>query len=122
MFQLTNSEMQNLMFQTGTSRWGGNRKLPNVFTEQGIAMLSSVLHSDIAIQTNIRIIRIFTKFRKLLETHQEILQKISALEKNDEEQEKKIMLILDYINTLEHLKEEEEQFKKRTKIGYQIPD
>lgn len=52
-------EMENLMFQFGTSRWGGTRKLPNVFTEHGVAMLSSVLRSETAIKVNIRIMRAF---------------------------------------------------------------
>ncbi len=58
MFQLTKEEFDNLIFQFGTSRWGGTRKLPSAFTEQGVAMLSSVLHSDRAIIVNIHIIRI----------------------------------------------------------------
>jgi len=59
MFQLTRQEVINLMFQNGTSSWGGTRKLPFVFTEQGVAMLSSVLHSDRAIRVNIMIMRAF---------------------------------------------------------------
>jgi hypothetical protein len=75
MFQLTQQEFDNLIFQSGTSNWGGTRKLPYAFTEQGVAMLSSVLHSDRAIIVNIQIIRVFTKIRQLLETHIEILRK-----------------------------------------------
>lgn len=122
MFRLTKSETEILMFQIGTSSWGGTRKLPNAFTEQGIAMLSSVLHSDLAIQTNIRIIRIFTKVRKLLETHQEILQRIVILEKNDEDQEKKIILILDYLKSLEQKKQKEQELSSRKIIGYRISE
>ncbi len=55
MFQLNKKEAENLMFQIGTSSWGGTRKLPYVFTEQGVAMLSSVLNSKRAIQVNIAI-------------------------------------------------------------------
>jgi hypothetical protein len=122
MFQLTKSETEILMFQIGTSSWGGRRKLPYAFTEQGIAMLSSVLHSDQAVQTNIRIIRVFTKVRKLLETHQEILKRLIVLEKNDEDQEKRIMLILDYLKSLEQKKQEEQNIKDRERIGFRIPD
>jgi hypothetical protein len=64
MFELTKEEFENLMFQNGTSSWGGRRKLPKVFTEQGIAMLSSVLRSDIAIEVNISIMRTFVALRK----------------------------------------------------------
>ncbi len=66
MFELTKNEYENLRSQFATSSWGGSRYLPLVFTEQGVAMLSSVLNSDRAIAVNIRIIRIFTKMRALL--------------------------------------------------------
>src|SRR5438132_10771365 len=75
MFQLTKSELENLIFQIGTSssKWGGIRKLPFVFTEQGVAMLSSVLNSKQAVAVNIQIIRIFTRIREVLGTNKEIL-------------------------------------------------
>ncbi len=82
MFQLTAKEYESLIFQNGISRaWGGTRKMPYVFTEQGVAMLSGVLNSDIAIEVNIRIIRIFTRLRELLLTHKDILLKLDQLEK-----------------------------------------
>jgi hypothetical protein len=120
MFQLKQTETGNLMFQNGTSSWGGRRKLPYAFTEQGIAMLSSVLHSDLAIEMNIRIIRIFTKIRKILETHQEILQRLMVLEKNDKDQDKRIMLILDYLKSLEQQEQQEKSIKNRKRIGFRI--
>lgn len=80
MFQLDNQEVKNLIFQIGISSWGGTRKPPYVFTEQGVAMLSSVLNSAIAIEVNIRIIRIFTKLREMLLTHTDILLKLEQLE------------------------------------------
>lgn len=66
MFQLTKEEMSNLMFQFGTSSWGGTRKQPFAFTEQGVAMLSGVLRSTTAIQVNIRIMRAFVAVRQYL--------------------------------------------------------
>lgn len=66
MFQLTKEETGNLMFQFGTSSWGGTRKLPYVFTEHGVSMLSSVLRSKTAIEVNIRIMRAFVAIRKYL--------------------------------------------------------
>jgi len=81
MFQLTPEEFKNLMFQNGTSSWGGTRKMPHAFTEQGVAMLSSVLNSDTAIEVNIRIIRIFTRLREMLLTHKDILLKLEQLER-----------------------------------------
>jgi hypothetical protein len=89
MFRLDKQEFDNLIFQFGTSSWGGTRKIPNAFTEQGVAMLSSVLNSDRAIMVNIQIIRVFTRMRHLLETHSEILRKLEDLGKNDIEQDKK---------------------------------
>lgn len=66
MFQVTKEEFDNLIFQFGTSSWGGWRKLPNAFTEQGVAMLSGVLHSERAITVNIQIMCVFTKIREIL--------------------------------------------------------
>ncbi|MDD5774293.1 MAG: ORF6N domain-containing protein [bacterium] len=81
MFQLTKNEIQNLMFQNGISSWGGTRKLPRVFTEHGILMLSSVLNSERAIQVNIQIMRTFTKLRKMLLTYKDLRQQIEKMEK-----------------------------------------
>jgi hypothetical protein len=81
MFQVTEEEFKNLIFQIGTSSWGGTRKLPYAFSEQGVAMLSSVLTSNIAIEVNILIIRIFTKLRELLLTHKDILLKLEQIER-----------------------------------------
>ena len=70
-FMCTSSEKEyeNFKSQNATSSLGGRRKLPNVFTEQGVAMLSSILNSDVAIEVNIRIIRVFTKLREYALTH-----------------------------------------------------
>ena len=81
MFQLSDMEFKNLKFQFGTSSWGGTRKMPYAFTEQGVSMLSSVLNSDTAIEVNIRIIRIFTKLREMIVTHKDILLKMEKVEK-----------------------------------------
>lgn len=81
MFRLTEEEFRNLIFHNGTSSWGGTRKMPYAFTEQGVAMLSSVLNSDRAIEVNIRIIRIFTRLREMLLTHKDILLKLEKIEK-----------------------------------------
>lgn len=81
MFQLTNAEFENLKSQFVTSRWGGVRKLPNAFTEQGVAMLSGVLNSETAIRVHIQIIRVFAKMRELLLTHKDILLQLEKMEK-----------------------------------------
>ena len=81
MFQLSQDEIENWKSQIVISNREkmGLRKPPLAFTEQGVAMLSSVLNSDQAIMVNIQIIRVFTKMRKLLQTHKEILQKLEEI-------------------------------------------
>jgi hypothetical protein len=81
MFQLSGEELKDLIFHFGISSWGGTRKPPYTCTEQGVAMLSGVLSSDIAIEVNIRIVRIFTRLREMLLTHTDILLKLEQLEK-----------------------------------------
>ena len=83
MFQLSPNEMRNLRFQMGTSRKGpgGRRYAPYALTEQGIAMLSSVLRSARAVQVNVAIMRTFVRLRETPATHEELRRKIDALEK-----------------------------------------
>jgi len=76
MFELTKEEFQNLGSQFVTSRWGGSRYVPMAFTEQGVAMLSSVLNSERAIQVNIQIMRAFNQLRKMMATHEDLKHKI----------------------------------------------
>ncbi len=81
MFQLTKDEFEKLKFHFGISSWGGTRKPPRAFTEQGVAMLSSVLRSKQAVQVNIQIMRAFVKLRELISTHIELTRKIDAMER-----------------------------------------
>jgi hypothetical protein len=81
MFQLTKREISNLRCQIGTSNWGGSRYLPYVFTEQGIAMLSGLLNSEIAIKVNIQIMRAFVKLRHYVLTKSDTNEQISELRK-----------------------------------------
>ena len=118
MFELSDIEFTDLRSQFGTSSWGGVRYPSMAFTEQGVAMLSSVLNSERAISVNIRIIRIFTKMRELLSTHKEILRKLEQLERKDMEQDEKLMLIFEYLKQLEKTKQEELDQKNRPGIGY----
>ena len=78
--QLTAEESRNLKFQFGTSSWGGTRKPPRAFTEQGVAMLSSVLRSARAVRVNIEIMRAFVHLRQVLQTHAVLAGKLAALE------------------------------------------
>lgn len=100
MFELTKDEFENLKFQNGTSSWGGRRKLPKVFTEQGIPMLSSVLRSDIAIEVNINIMRTFVALRKYALTHNELAKKIEELENRVQNGEQVDRQILDVLSQL----------------------
>jgi|SRR5882672_2529999 len=81
MFPLSNQEVANLKSQFVTSSWGGRRKLPHAFTEQGVAMLSSVLNSPQAIRVNIEIMRAFMRLRKMISTNKELAAKLNELER-----------------------------------------
>jgi hypothetical protein len=100
MFQLTNAEFSSLIFQNGISNRGGTRKPPYAFTEQGVAMLSSVLNSDISIEVNIRIIRIFARFKQMLITHKDILLKLEQMEKQVSKNSKEIQIIFNALKQL----------------------
>ena len=86
MFVLTNQEVRNLRSQIVTSSWGGTRYSPMVFTEQGVAMLSSVLKSERAIEVNIAIMRAFVQLRQMLASHKDLKRKIEAMEAKYDEQ------------------------------------
>jgi hypothetical protein len=86
MFRLTRQEVTNLKSQFVTASWGGTRTLPRVFTEQGVAMLSSVLRSERAILVNIEIMRTFVRLRRMLAGHEELARKLAALEKKYDRQ------------------------------------
>ena len=113
MFELDKEEFEYLRSQIDTSSWGGTRYAPMVFTEQGVAMLSSVLNSERAIKVNIQIIRIFTKMRELLITHKDLLIKVNELESKITNQDKSIKQIFAYLKKL--IQEEE---KPRNPIGF----
>jgi hypothetical protein len=120
MFQITDEELLNWKSQIVISNVEkmGIRKLPFVFTEQGVAMLSSVLNSERAISVNIQIIRVFTRMRAMIESHKEILKKLEMLEKKDVELDEKVSLVFEYLKELEQTKQEETDFKQRKRIGF----
>ncbi|WP_290798985.1 ORF6N domain-containing protein [Flavihumibacter sp. UBA7668] len=115
MFTLTKKEFDNLKSQSATSSWGGRRTLPYAFTEQGVAMLSSILNSDVAIEVNIKIIRVFTKLREHALTQKEILLQLSKLEKEVKGNSKDIENIFIVIK---ELLEKEKKPSPRNKIGF----
>lgn len=101
MFQLNESEFKNLKSQIVTSSWGGIRRAnPYAFTEQGVAMLSSILRSKRAIQMNIAIMRIFVKLRHILSTHKKLAYKLTQLEGKMEKHDTEIRAIFEAIQQL----------------------
>ena len=90
MFQLNYQEVRNLKFQFGTSSWGGTRKRPRAFTEQGVAMLSSVLRSKRAVQVNIEIMRAFVRLREMIGSNKELAKRLDELEKKYDSQFKSV--------------------------------
>ena len=100
MYQLTKQEVVNLKSQFVTSSWGGMRKLPYVFTQEGVAMLSSVLNSERAIKVNIQIMRAFVKLKELLLTHKDLAIKLESLERKYADHDEKIQKIFEAIRQL----------------------
>lgn len=123
MFELSKDELANWRYQFGTSNSAkmGLRIAPFAFTEYGLIMLASVLNSERAIQINIQIVRIFSRLRKMIESHAAILSKLEQLEKKDLELDEKVSLIFEYLKQLQQAKKEETDFKQRKRIGFK-PD
>lgn len=112
MFQLSAREFQNLKSQFVISSWGGLRRaVPYAFTEQGVAMLSTVLHSKRAVQVNIEIMRAFVRLRRMLATNAGLARKLAALEKKYDAQ---FSVVFDAIRELMTLPEP----KKKRAIGF----
>jgi len=115
MFQLSDIEWETLKLQNESSSWGGRRKLPYVFTEHGVLMLSSALNSKKAIAVNIQIMRIFTKLRTMLTDNLSLKLDIEEIKKKVSNQSKNIELVFQYLDELVEKKDNE---KPRTKVGY----
>ena len=116
MFQLTREEVRSLRSQIATSKQGrgGRRYAPLVFTEQGIAMLSTVLNSERAIQVNIEIMRAFVRLREMIATHKDLARKLEALERRYDAQFK---VVFDAIRELMAPPE-----SKKRKIGFLVKE
>jgi hypothetical protein len=121
MFELTEEEFQNwrTQFATSNSDKMGLRYKPYCFTEQGVAMLSSVLNSEKAIVVNIQIIRIFTKIRQQLFENTELRLLVEELRNKTENNTKNIELVFQY---LDELIDKKENIPERIIIGYKIPE
>jgi len=118
MFQLTKEEYRSLRSQFGTLKKGAHSKYPPMaFTEQGVAMLSSVLNSDRAIEVNIAIMRAFVQLRKTLDSHVEFARKLADLEKRFESHDEQILAIFEAIRQLMAPPD-----KKVKKIGFTVKE
>ena len=100
MFELNKGELKNLRCQFGTSSWGGERYLPLAFTEQGVAMLSSVLNSKRAIVVNIQIMRAFVRIRNLVTDNSEVRKAIVNIEKRLNIHDRQIQIAFDALKSL----------------------
>ena len=120
MFEMTKQELEIWRYQFGTtnSEKMGLRYSPYCFTEQGVAMLSSVLSSERAIKMNIEIIRAFTQIRQMLVDNTELRLAIEELKKKTDNNSKNIEIVFKY---LDELIEKKEDPKPRTAIGYKVP-
>ena len=116
MFQLTAAEAESLIFQFGRAKGrGGRRHRPYAFTEQGVAMLSSVLNSPRAVKVNIVIMRAFVKLRQTLETNRELAQRFADLEGRVGKHDKEINAIIEAIRQLMAPRE-----KPKREIGFHV--
>ena len=120
MFRLTGDDFESLMSQIATSKIGrgGRRKPPYAFTEHGVLMLSSVLNSPRAIQVNIQVMRIFTRFRKHVLDHNEFSAQLKEMNKQLNNNTQNIELVFQYLDELER----KEVPKPRKRIGYKSDD
>jgi hypothetical protein len=100
MFQLSDEEFKNLMFQFGTSSWGGTRKAPYVFSEMGVAMLSGILNSDRAINVNIQIMRIFARIRTALLDNNELRLEIEKIKQKIDSHDNNMEVVFHYLDEL----------------------
>ena len=117
MFELTDQELTNLRSQIVTSnvsRWGGRRYRPMAFTQEGVAMLSGVLHSARAVEVNIAVMRAFVRLRQMLSSHENLARKIDALERKYDTQFK---VVFDALHALMQSPEE-----RKKKIGFGVKE
>ena len=118
MFELTEGEFKNLRSQFVTSSWGGHRYLPYAFTEHGVLQLASVLRSSRARQMSIKIIEVFVKMRKMLETNGIILSRLAELERKSDYHDDKLIIVFEYLKQFEESRQQDFDQTNRNRIGY----
>ncbi|TJZ63276.1 ORF6N domain-containing protein [Sphingobacterium olei] len=127
MFTLDKDEVEILKSQIATSSWGGRRNTPNVFSEHGVLMLSSVLNSEQAIQVNIQIMRIFAKIRQYLANNTEVKLEIAEIKyavekitKKQKGQDQNIELLFEYIDRLQEKQDSPAPKKAKSIMGFEV--
>jgi len=120
MFRLNENEFESLMSQFATSKRGGRRKLPYMFSEHGVLMLSSILNSKQAIQVNIQVMRIFTRIRQMFVDNTEIRLEIEKIKNKLDNQDKNMEIVFRYLDEL--LEKQERPNPPRKRIGYKPDD
>jgi phage regulator Rha-like protein len=122
MFQLTRRDLANLKSQIVTSRWGGTRKLPFVFTEHGVTMAANVLKSKKAIKMSIAIVRAFISLKQMALQHKDLAERLEELRKELHERigehDTQLAAIYDAIENLLDDKAEKKNWAERERIGY----
>jgi hypothetical protein len=116
MFELTKEEYENLISQNATSSWGGRRKLPHVFTEQGVYMLATVLKSSIAVDVTKHIMRTFTRLKNQSVPYFDIIKRFESLELDNKENKELLSKVVQIVSTMQSLQNDAQEHTK--KIGF----
>ena len=118
MFQLTQDEFNNLISQNATSSWGGVRKLPFAFTEQGVYMLATVLKSKIAINVTKQIMRTFTKLKNQSVPYFDIIKRLEKLETDSKDTRELLNKVVQVVTTMQSIQDEAKQNTRQ--IGFKV--
>jgi len=122
MFELTVEEFQYLRSQFGTSSWGGSRYAPMAFSEYGIVMLASVLHSQRAITVNLQIVRAFLRMREILNSQNIVLSRLKEVETGQIQQGERISLIFQLLEEMDEENEKRLEHQNRMRVGFKRAD
>jgi hypothetical protein len=118
MFQLSKEEFENLISQNATSSWGGTRKLPYVFTEQGVYMLATVLKSKIAVDVTLNIMRTFTRLKNQSVPYFDIIKRLEKLEVNNKDTRNLLDKVVQVVSNMQELQQEAKSNTRQ--IGFRV--